>query len=77
MKITAVDDAQIPIYLGVCLLQSTLMSDPGLVNLTAKLRILLAVAFLLLGSFLFGVVITQGVEDDVRGGEGSPLLCIP
>jgi len=73
------------IFPGVCLLQSTLMSDPGLVNLTAKLRILLAVAFLLLGSFLFGVVITQGwkvvlynyISGDKMGGGGSSLLCIP
>ncbi|XP_023348632.1 putative sodium-coupled neutral amino acid transporter 7 isoform X2 [Eurytemora carolleeae] len=65
------------VVLGICLLQSTLMLDPGLVKLEAKLKIGLATVFLILGSFLFGVVLTQGVERDMTSSGSKSLLCVP
>ena len=62
------------VFPGICLLQTALTrwmssrfwksknfisSDPGLVTRGSKVRIAGAFAFLLLGAFLFGVVLTQ------------------
>lgn len=65
------------VFPGVCLLQSTLMQDPGLVRAMSVLKVSLAVAFLLLGSFIFGVVLTQGLTADFEGTESKSLLCEP
>jgi len=63
------------VFPGVCLLQSTLMRDPGLVRAMSVFRVVFAVAFLLLGSFIFGVVLTQGLMKDFEGSEANSLLC--
>ena len=47
------------IFPGVCLWQTTLTKDPGLVSLKSKALLLFAAFFLTIGAFLFGVVLTQ------------------
>jgi len=64
------------IFPGLCLLQSTLLEDPGIVELRNKFKIMLAAFFLTLGTFLFGVVLTQGLMQDFSGTHQSRhLLC--
>jgi len=65
------------VFPGLCLLQTTLTSYPGLTTITARLRFLLASLFLVLGAFLFGCVLTQGVIFNITGGEkGIKPLCV-
>jgi sodium-coupled neutral amino acid transporter 7/8 len=63
------------IFPGLCLLQSTLMSDPGLVTVRSKMKIFSSVFFLLLGTFLFGVVLTQALTADFTSKTSKGLLC--
>jgi len=63
------------IFPGLCLLQSTLMSDPGIVSKKSKFYILSAVFFLLIGTFLFGVVLTQALIQDFGAKGSSKQLC--
>jgi sodium-coupled neutral amino acid transporter 7/8 len=64
------------IFPGLCLLQSSLLEDPGIVELRNKLKIMLAAFFMTLGTFIFGVVLTQGLIEDFGGTQQSRnLLC--
>eukprot|EP00088_Acartia_fossae_P013806 TRINITY_DN17302_c0_g1_i6.p1 TRINITY_DN17302_c0_g1~~TRINITY_DN17302_c0_g1_i6.p1 ORF type:complete len:489 (-),score=35.35 TRINITY_DN17302_c0_g1_i6:173-1639(-) len=63
------------IFPGLCLLQSTLMADPGMLSDKSKYKILLCAFFLTIGSFLFGVVLTQGVSQDLDSPSSKGLLC--
>lgn len=65
------------IFPGLCLMQSSLMVDSGLVKSWTKLRIVVAIAFLVIGSFLFGVVLTQGIFNDIHDSGEVSLLCVP
>merc|ERR1712025_836081 len=49
------------VFPGVCLLQVTLMRDPSLVRRKSKFNIFFAICFLVLGAFLFGVVLTKAL----------------
>lgn len=63
------------IFPGLCLLQSTLMSDPGIVTVKSKMYIMSSVFFLLIGTFLFGVVLTQALIQDFGSKSSSKQLC--
>ena len=49
------------VFPGICLLQTTLTSD-SLRSCNTAFRIIVALTFLSLGFFLFGVVLTNGIE---------------
>jgi sodium-coupled neutral amino acid transporter 7/8 len=63
------------VFPGVCLLQTALAGDPGLATAGARLRVSGAFAFLLLGAFLFGVVLTQALATDLSGADQAAPLC--
>merc|ERR1719495_1648868 len=63
------------VFPGICLLQTALTSDPGLVTRGSRIRIAGAFAFLLLGAFLFGVVLTQALIFNLSGTNKFTPLC--
>lgn len=50
------------VFPGICLLQSTLRSDPGLYLNKHRFLVLAAFVFIIVGTFVFGVVLTQAIE---------------
>lgn len=50
------------IFAGICLLQSTLRSDPILYLNKNRFLVLAAFVFIIVGTFVFGVVLTQAIE---------------
>merc|ERR1712025_909254 len=65
------------VFPGVCLLQTTLMTDPTVATMGARLRFCVAVIFLLLGAFLFGCVLTQAVIFNLSDTSTDTPLCVP
>jgi len=65
------------VFPGVCLLQTTLMSDQSPVTLKSRCKIGLAMIFIILGFFLFGLVLTQGVLVQISPASDVVLLCTP
>ena len=65
------------VFPGVCLLQTTLMVDPTVSSMGAKLKFFLAVIFLLLGAFLFGCVLTQAIIFNLSDNSSETPLCVP
>eukprot|EP00092_Neocalanus_flemingeri_P002067 GFUD01002206.1.p1 GENE.GFUD01002206.1~~GFUD01002206.1.p1 ORF type:complete len:526 (-),score=56.45 GFUD01002206.1:45-1622(-) len=64
------------VFPGVCLLQTTLTKDFNLSTTKSRLTIILALSFVVLGFFLFGVVLTQGIITDLSpASTESPPLC--
>jgi len=63
------------VFPGICLLQTAIKSDPGLVTQGSRIRIAGAFAFLLLGAFLFGVVLTQALIFNLSGSNKFSPLC--
>jgi len=64
------------VFPGVCLLQVTLMRDPSLVRRKSKFNIFFAICFLVLGAFLFGVVLTKALIFNMSGESGGTPLCV-
>jgi len=64
------------VFPGVCLLQVSLFKDPSLVNTKTRLKVLLSFLFLMIGAFLFGVVLTQALIFNSSKGGSSPPLCV-
>lgn len=50
------------VFPGVCLLQTAVRADPSLVRADTIAKIVFAAAFVAIGAFTFGVVITQGIQ---------------
>jgi len=65
------------VFPGVCLLQITLMTDPSMATVGARLRFGVAVIFLLLGAFLFGCVLTQAIIFNLSDTSTVTPLCVP
>jgi len=65
------------VFPGICLMQTTFMRDSMLVTTKAKFKIALAVIFIILGFFLFGVVLTQGIITDLSPASEVAPLCQP
>merc|ERR1712142_510502 len=65
------------VFPGVCLLQTTLMTDPIVATMGARLRFSVAVIFLLLGAFLFGCVLTQAIIFNLSDTSTVTPLCVP
>jgi len=63
------------VFPGVCLLQTALTRDPGLVTWGSRLKMAGAFTFLILGAFLFGVVLTQAIIFNSSSSSGSTPLC--
>lgn len=63
------------VFPGVCLLQTALTRDPGLVAWSSRLKMAGAFTFLILGAFLFGVVLTQAIIFNSSSSSGSTPLC--
>jgi len=63
------------VFPGVCLLQVTLMRDYMTITMVSKLKLILAFSFIILGFFLFGVVLTQGIMVDLHQASRSKSLC--
>merc|ERR1712179_653978 len=59
---------------GVCLLQTSLMSDQSPLTLQTRCKLGLA---MILGFFLFGLVLTQGVLVQFSPASEVVLLCTP
>jgi sodium-coupled neutral amino acid transporter 7/8 len=60
---------------GLCLLQSTLRSDPGLYLNKHRFLIVAAFAFIVVGTFMFGVVLTQAIERFADTSKNTQRLC--
>eukprot|EP00092_Neocalanus_flemingeri_P031792 GFUD01034536.1.p1 GENE.GFUD01034536.1~~GFUD01034536.1.p1 ORF type:complete len:483 (+),score=120.87 GFUD01034536.1:70-1518(+) len=65
------------VFPGICLLQTTLMKDPSYTTTLSKLNMSLAIVFLLLGAFLFGCVLTQGIIFNLSSASTGVPLCVP
>jgi len=65
------------VFPGVCLLQTTLMRDNTLSTYKSKGKVGLAIIFIVLGFFLFGVVFTQGILSELSPVSEPVLLCTP
>ena len=65
------------IFPGICLLQTTLMQDSSLSTWKSRCKIGLALIFIVLGFFLFGVVLTQGILAELSPASDVVLLCTP
>ena len=65
------------VFPDVCLLQTTLMTDPTMANIRSRLALSLAVIFLLLGAFLFGCVLTQAIIFNLSSSSSETPLCVP
>ena len=65
------------VFPGICLLQTSLMKDPFLVSSKSKLKVAAAISFLVLGAFLFGLVLTQGILDNLQPHKPQIILCVP
>ena len=65
------------VFPGVCLLQTTMMCDQPLVTVKAMCKIGLALLFIVLGFFLFGLVLTQGLLLQLSPASDVVLLCTP
>ncbi|KAJ1523832.1 hypothetical protein ONE63_010390 [Megalurothrips usitatus] len=63
------------VFPGICLLQSTLRSDPGLYLNKHRFLVLAAFAFIVVGTFIFGVVLTQAIERFGYSVKGTERLC--
>jgi len=65
------------VFPGVCLLQTTMMCEQPLVTVKDRCKIGLALLFIILGFFLFGLVLTQGVMLQLSPASEVVLLCTP
>jgi len=65
------------VFPGVCLLQTTIIYDSPVDSWSAKAKICIALIFIVLGFFLFGVVVTQGVLAQLSPKSEVELLCTP
>lgn len=63
------------IFAGVCLLQSTLRSDPSLYLNKHCFLLVAAFAFIIVGTFIFGVVLTQAIERFADISKDAQRLC--
>ncbi|XP_026277621.1 putative sodium-coupled neutral amino acid transporter 7 [Frankliniella occidentalis] len=63
------------VFPGLCLLQSTLRSDPGLYLNKHRFLVLAAFAFIVVGTFMFGVVLTQAIERFADISTNTQRLC--
>ncbi|KAK3927420.1 Putative sodium-coupled neutral amino acid transporter 7 [Frankliniella fusca] len=63
------------VFPGLCLLQSTLRSDPGIYLNKHRFLILAAFAFIVVGTFMFGVVLTQAIERFADISKDAQHLC--
>jgi len=64
------------IFPGICLLQTTLTRDPSMVRTKSKWKILMATLFLVLGAFLFGVVLAQAIRFNMSASSNAAPLCV-
>jgi len=65
------------IFPGVCLLQTSLAGDPQLFYTKTKLKVFSAAAFLVIGTFIFGVVLAQGLIFNMSSSNTYSPLCVP
>jgi len=65
------------VFPGVCLLQTTLVYDSPANSWRAKAKIGLALIFIVMGFFLFGVVLTQGIFAQLSPASEVAPLCTP
>merc|ERR1712202_109315 len=63
------------VFPGICLLQTSLTRDPSLLTKKTIFKVILAFAFVVLGFFLFGVVLTQGIMTDLSTASEVAPLC--
>ena len=62
---------------GFCLFQYVNRSDPSTYLHRSKVFLATSVVFLSLGAFIFGVVLTQAVEYNAKGGGDAPTpICV-
>jgi len=65
------------VFPGICLLQTTIMLDKPMRTLKARVKVVVALLFIILGFFLFGLVLTQGVLAQLNPASEVELLCKP
>lgn len=63
------------IFSGLCLLQTCLQRDPGLMTRRMQFYVTMAVLFIAAGAFIFGVVLVQTAERLFEPSQDSPFLC--
>jgi len=64
------------VFPGVCLLQVTLLRDPSLARRKSRIKVACAASFLILGAFLFGVVLTKAITFNMSGASSGAPLCV-
>lgn len=64
------------VFPGLCLMQSTLHKDPHIILNKDKFAVLVAILFILLGMFIFGVVFVQAVMHFYNKSPAKIRLCI-
>ncbi|XP_067001609.2 sodium-coupled neutral amino acid transporter 7 [Anabrus simplex] len=64
------------VFPGICLLQSTLHKDPYLLLNKDRFAIFASFLFILVGTFIFGVVLVQGSERFSRKSHSMNQICI-
>lgn len=64
------------VFPGCCWIKATFLKDPNLVLLKDRLIVCVGSIFIVIGAFLFGVVLTQAIQEDV-GNKGKAIaLCL-
>jgi hypothetical protein len=63
-------------FTGLCLMQSTLHKDPHIILNKDKFMVLAAIMFILLGTFIFGVVFVQAAIRFYKKPPVTIRLCI-
>jgi len=63
------------VFPGICLLQTSITRDPSLVTKKARFKVFLAFVFIVIGFFLFAVVLTQGILADLSPASEVAPLC--
>lgn len=62
-------------FAGLCLMQSTLHKDPHIILNKDRFAVLAAVLFILLGTFIFGVVFVQAAMHLYNNPPVNVRLC--
>lgn len=65
------------VFPGICLMQATYLKDPNLYLTNDMLLIFASCCFIVIGFFIFGVVLTQAIQEIASGSSAAASLCSP